>query len=49
MLQLKFNGRLSSQKHELVVSYGPLVASDLEVKPMVGPFLCGGYADVVGR
>ena len=47
VLQLKFNGRLSSQKHELVVSYGPLVASDLEVKPMVGPFLCGGYADVV--
>ena len=47
VLQLKFNGRMSSQKHELVVSYGPLVASDLEVKPMVGPFLCGGYADVV--
>ena len=47
VLQLKFNGRLSSQKHELVVSYGPLVASDLEVKPMAGPFLCGGYADVV--
>ena len=46
-LQLKFNGRLSSQRHELVVSYGPLVASDLEVKPITGPFLCGGYADVV--
>ena len=47
VLQLKFNGRLSSQRHELVVSFGPLVASDLEVKPIAGPFLCGGYADVV--
>ena len=46
-LRLKFNGRLSNQKHEMVVSYGPLVASDLQVKSPVGPFLCGGYTDVV--
>ena len=46
-LRLKFNGRLSNQKHELVVSYGPLTASDLVVRSPRGPFLCGGYTDIV--
>ena len=46
-LRLKFNGRLSTQKHELVVSYGPLTAGDLVVRSPQGPFLCGGYTDIV--
>ena len=46
-LRLKFNGRLSSQRHELVVSHGPLTAKDLEVKQPEGPYLCGGYTDVI--
>ena len=45
-LRLRFNGRLSSHTHELIVSYGPLVAVDLRVPPPKGPFRCGGYTDV---
>lgn len=47
VLRLKFNGRLSNVSHELVVSYGPLVASDLQVRAPKGPYRCGGYTDVV--
>ena len=46
-LQLRFNGRLSSVSHTLIVSYGPLVAADLVVRAPKGPFSCGGYSDVV--
>jgi hypothetical protein len=47
VLRLRFNGRLSNVSHELVVSYGPLVASDILVRAPRGPFRCGGYTDVV--
>ena len=46
-LRLRFNGRASASEHELVVSYGPLVAGDLSVKPPKPPFVCGAYTDVV--
>ena len=46
-LRLRFNGRASASEHELVVSYGPLVAGDLSVKPLKPPFVCGAYTDVV--
>ena len=46
-LRLRFNGRASAGEHELVVSYGPLVAGDLSVKPPKPPFVCGAYTDVV--
>ena len=45
-LGLKFNGRLSNQKHELVVSCSPLTASDLVVR-CPGDLSCGGYTDIV--
>jgi filamin len=49
LLRLKFNNRFSNQTHEMIVSYGPLVHTDLVVQPPVGPFLCGGYTDVLVR
>ena len=45
-LRLRFNGRHSESEHELVVSYGPLVANDLAVKPPKPPFVCGAYTDI---
>ena len=45
-LRLRFNGRHSETEHELVVSYGPLVANDLAVKPPKPPFVCGAYTDI---
>ena len=45
-LRTRFNGRLSAEKHKLVVSFGPLSASDVRVQLPKPPFRCGAYTDV---
>jgi len=45
-LRTRFNGRLSAEKHKLVVSFGPLVAADLRLQLPKPPFRCGAYTDL---
>ena len=46
MLRCAYNGRLSSEVHKLIVSHGPLTASDLILDLPQGIQPCGGYAQV---
>ena len=45
-LRTRFNGRLSAEKHKLVVSFGPLNAADVRVQLPKPPFRCGAYTDL---
>ena len=46
MLRCAYNGRLSNEVHKLVVSHGPLTATDLILDLPQGTQPCGGYAPV---
>jgi len=45
-LRTRFNGRLSVERHKLVVSFGPLTAQDVRVQLPKPPFRCGAYTDM---
>ena len=45
-LRTRFNGRLSMDRHKLVVSFGPLTANDVRVQMPTPPFRCGAYTDM---
>ena len=46
MLRCAYNGRLSNEVHKLVVSHGPLTATDLILDLPQGTQPCGGYAPI---
>lgn len=45
-LRTRMNGHLSDERHKLIVTYGPLVASDVRLQLPQPPFRCGGYTDM---
>ena len=45
-LRTRFNGRLSMERHKLIVSFGPLMAQDVRIQMPKPPFRCGAYTDL---
>lgn len=45
-LRTRFNGRLSNDRHKLIVTFGPLGPKDVRLQLPSPPFRCGAYTDM---